>query len=117
MARASSTAPPTPLRQPGSSFKIFVYLTALLTGKYHKDTIVDACGICIGDYCVHNFDGESGGAMPLYIGARAVLQHRRDLDVGEDRRGLLAAEAEPITWARSPRSAAPRSSRRREKWG
>ena len=23
-------------------------------------------GICIGDYCVHNFDGESGGAMPLY---------------------------------------------------
>ena len=23
------------LRQPGSSFKIFVYLTALMTGKYH----------------------------------------------------------------------------------
>jgi penicillin-binding protein 1A len=53
-------------RQPGSSFKIFVYMTALLTGKYHKDTVVDASGICIGDYCVHNFGGESGGAMPLY---------------------------------------------------
>ena len=26
-------------RQPGSSFKIFVYMTALMTGKYHKDTI------------------------------------------------------------------------------
>ena len=26
------------LRQPGSSFKIFVYLTALLTGKYHGNT-------------------------------------------------------------------------------
>ncbi len=53
-------------RQPGSSFKIFVYMTALLTGKYHKDTTVQAGGICIGDYCVHNFGGESGGAMPLY---------------------------------------------------
>ena len=54
------------MRQPGSSFKIFVYLTALLTGKYHKDSVVDASPICIGDYCVHNFNGESGGSMPLY---------------------------------------------------
>jgi penicillin-binding protein 1A len=53
-------------RQPGSSFKIFDYMTALMTGKYHKDTTVQAGGICIGDYCVHNFGGESGGAMPLY---------------------------------------------------
>ena len=53
-------------RQPGSSFKIFVYLTALLTGKYHGNTPVDASSICIGDYCVHNFGGESGGSMPLY---------------------------------------------------
>ena len=54
-------------RQPGSSFKIFDYMTALLTGKFHKDTTVQAGGICIGDYCVHNFGGESGGAMPLYM--------------------------------------------------
>jgi penicillin-binding protein 1A len=54
------------LRQPGSSFKIFVYLTALMTGKYHAATPIDASSICIGDYCVHNYDGESGGAMPLY---------------------------------------------------
>jgi len=54
------------LRQPGSSFKIFVYLTALMTGKYHATTPIDASYICIGDYCVHNYDGESGGAMPLY---------------------------------------------------
>jgi len=53
-------------RQPGSSFKIFDYFTALMTGKYHANTIVQAGGICIGDYCVHNFAGESGGAMPLY---------------------------------------------------
>ena len=53
-------------RQPGSSFKIFVYMTALLTGKYHADTPVDASSVCIGDYCVHNYHGESGGIMPLY---------------------------------------------------
>jgi penicillin-binding protein 1A len=53
-------------RQPGSSFKIFVYLTALLTGKYHGDSEVDASPICIGDYCVHNFGGESGGVMKLW---------------------------------------------------
>ena len=54
------------LRQPGSSFKVIVYLTALLTGKYHPNTPIDASGVCIGDYCVHNFGGESGGNMPLY---------------------------------------------------
>src|SRR5271166_6305345 len=52
-------------RQPGSSFKIFVYMTALLTGKYHGNTPIDASAVCIGDYCVHNYHGESGGMMPL----------------------------------------------------
>jgi penicillin-binding protein 1A len=53
-------------RQPGSAFKIFVYMTALLTGNFHSDTPIDASGICIGDYCVHNFRGERGGMTPLY---------------------------------------------------
>ena len=53
-------------RQPGSSFKIFVYMTALMTGKYHAETPIDASSICIGDYCVHNYHGESAGSMPLY---------------------------------------------------
>jgi penicillin-binding protein 1A len=53
-------------RQPGSSFKIFDYMTALLTGKYHASTPIDASAICIGDYCVHNYHGERGGMMPLY---------------------------------------------------
>ncbi len=54
-------------RQPGSSFKIFVYMTALLTGKYHADTPIDASGICIGDYCPHNYHGEHAGIIPLYL--------------------------------------------------
>ena len=37
-----------------------------MTGKYHADTPVDASGICIGDYCVHNYHGESAGVIPLY---------------------------------------------------
>ena len=53
-------------RQPGSSFKIFVYMTALLTGKFHGVTPIDASSVCIGDYCVHNYHGESAGILPLY---------------------------------------------------
>jgi len=58
-------------RQPGSSCKIFVYMTALLTGKFDADTPIDASNICIGHYCVHNERGESGGMMPLY---RAIAE-------------------------------------------
>ncbi len=54
------------LRQPGSSFKVIVYLTALLTNKFHANTPVDASALCIGDYCVHNYHGERGGRMPMY---------------------------------------------------
>jgi penicillin-binding protein 1A len=53
------------LRQPGSSFKPFVYLTAVMTGKIHADTIVDASDVCIGDYCPHNFGGVHAGRLPL----------------------------------------------------
>ena len=53
-------------RQPGSAFKIFVYMTALLTGEFHAATPIDASGICIGAYCVRNYHGEAGGVAPLY---------------------------------------------------
>ena len=54
------------LRQPGSSFKVIVYLTALLTDKFHPNTAVDSSAICIGNYCVHNYHNERGGRMPMY---------------------------------------------------
>ncbi len=53
------------LRQPGSSFKPFVYLTALLTGKFHPDTIVTDAPVCIGDWCPHNFGNVYMGNVPL----------------------------------------------------
>ncbi|HLH47834.1 MAG TPA: transglycosylase domain-containing protein, partial [Roseiarcus sp.] len=73
-------------RQPGSSFKIFVYLTALLTGKYHMNTPVDASAVCIGDYCVHNFAGESAGIIPLYSALAQSLNTaaiRLSIKIGE----------------------------------
>ena len=73
-------------RQPGSSFKIFVYMTALLTGKFHGDTPVDASSICIGDYCVHNYHGESAGILPLYRALAESLNTaaiRMSIKIGE----------------------------------
>jgi penicillin-binding protein 1A len=73
-------------RQPGSSFKIFVYMTALLTGKYHADTPVDASSVCIGDYCVHNYHGESAGVLPLYKALAESLNTaaiRMSIKIGE----------------------------------
>ena len=53
-------------RQPGSSFKPFVYLTAIMTGKFTPSTIVVDSPVCIGDYCVHNYKNSYMGALPLY---------------------------------------------------
>jgi penicillin-binding protein 1A len=52
-------------RQPGSSFKPYVYLTALMSGKYKPTTIVTDRPTCIGNYCVHNYSGGYAGSMPL----------------------------------------------------
>ncbi len=73
-------------RQPGSSFKIFVYMTALLTGKFHSDTPIDASSVCIGDYCVHNYHGESAGVLPLYRALAESLNTaaiRMSIKIGE----------------------------------
>ncbi|MGO9133227.1 MAG: transglycosylase domain-containing protein [Methylovirgula sp.] len=53
------------LRQPGSSFKPFVYLTALLTGKFKPTTTVVDSPVCIGDWCPHNYGNKYMGAVPL----------------------------------------------------
>ncbi len=53
------------LRQPGSSFKPFVYLTALMTGKFKPTTIVVDGPICIGNWCPHNYKNKYAGSLPL----------------------------------------------------
>ena len=58
-------------RQPGSSFKPFVYLTALETGKFKPTTLVTDSPVCIGNWCVRNYEGEQMGTLPLW----AALAH------------------------------------------
>ncbi len=53
------------LRQPGSSFKPYVYLTALMTGKFKPSTIVVDSPVCIGNWCPHNYGGTYKGSLPL----------------------------------------------------
>jgi penicillin-binding protein 1A len=52
------------LRQPGSSFKPYVYATALMHGMKPSSTVIDA-PICIGNWCPHNYGGGYRGSMSL----------------------------------------------------
>ena len=58
------------LRQPGSSFKPYVYSAALIHGLKPTSIVVDA-PICLGNWCPHNYGHSYRGAMPLI----AALTH------------------------------------------
>ena len=64
MARASSTARSTPIRQPGSSFKPYVYTTALLNGFKPSSIMVDG-PVCIGNWCPQNYGHSYSGPVTL----------------------------------------------------
>jgi len=52
------------LRQPGSSFKPYVYATALANGYKPTSIVVDS-PVCIGNWCPHNYSGSYSGSMTL----------------------------------------------------
>ena len=54
------------MRQPGSSFKPYVYLTALLTGRYRPNSIVVDGPVCLGDWCPKNYERNYLGPVPLW---------------------------------------------------
>jgi penicillin-binding protein 1A len=53
-------------RQPGSSFKPYVYLTALMSGKFTPQTTVVDAPICLGNWCPKNYKGSYAGSMPMW---------------------------------------------------
>jgi 1A family penicillin-binding protein len=69
------------LRQPGSSFKPFVYYAAFATGKYGPDTTVIDAPVSYRDgdgwYFPRNYDGTFGGAMTI----RKALSVSRNIPV------------------------------------
>ncbi len=52
------------LRSPGSTFKLFVYLTALKEGMLPDDLVLDAPR-CFAGYCPRNFGNRYLGTVPL----------------------------------------------------
>jgi penicillin-binding protein 1A len=53
------------LRQPGSSFKPYVYATALDVGVVTPKSIIVDRPVCIGNWCPHNYSGGFAGAITL----------------------------------------------------
>jgi penicillin-binding protein 1A len=78
------------LRQPGSSFKPFVYLTALMTGKFKPSTIVVDAPICLGNWCPHNYKNSYAGHLPL------VEALARSLNTVAVRLSVAIGEADPV---------------------
>ena len=73
------------MRQPGSSFKPYVYATALQHGFKPTSIVVDG-PICIGNWCPHNYGHGYAGSMTLItalthsintIAVKPVGRHRR----------------------------------------
>jgi penicillin-binding protein 1A len=55
------------LRQPGSSYKPYVYAAALATGQWRPDSRVVDAPVCIGNWCPANYGRSFAGAMPLWL--------------------------------------------------
>jgi penicillin-binding protein 1A len=52
------------MRQPGSSFKPYVYATALANGFKPTSVVVDS-PVCIGNWCPHNYEDSFSGPVTL----------------------------------------------------
>ncbi|KQP12950.1 PBP1A family penicillin-binding protein [Methylobacterium sp. Leaf93] len=55
------------LRQPGSSFKPYVYAAGLAAGLYRPDTRVVDRPICLGNWCPQNYGRSFSGATNLTV--------------------------------------------------
>ena len=75
------------LRQPGSSFKPFVYAAALSTNpKLRPNSVVTDAPICLGNWCPQNYSRSFSGSMPLTSAlARSInsIPVRMSLEIGK----------------------------------
>jgi penicillin-binding protein 1A len=55
------------LRQPGSSFKPYVYAAALQSGGFKPTSVVVDSPVCIGNWCPKNYSGGYSGSMTLLM--------------------------------------------------
>ena len=53
------------MRQPGSSFKPYVYLTAMKYAGRKPNSIVVDSPVCIGNWCPKNYGGGYAGSVPM----------------------------------------------------
>jgi len=75
-------------RQPGSSFKPYVYLTAFETGKYTPKTVVSGGGAACGHWAPKNFAAGESNTMALHDAlAHSIntIAVKVSLDVGRDK--------------------------------
>lgn len=75
-------------RQPGSSFKPYVYAAALILGKRGPTSLVTDTPTCIGDWCPKNYSGSFAGRMTLTVAlARSINSIPVQLarDIGRDK--------------------------------
>ena len=90
------------MRQPGSSFKPYVYATALTNGFKPTSIVVDA-PICIGNWCPQNYGHGFSGSMTL---TQAIT---RSINIIPVRLSVSLGNG-------NQRSVAQRSSRPRRRW-
>ena len=60
------------LRQPGSSFKPYVYLTAMMAG-FKPTSHINGGPICVGNWCPRNYNDEKAGNITLTVGLQESL--------------------------------------------
>ena len=82
------------LRQPGSSFKPYVYATALMTGKFKPNSIVIDGPVCIGNWCPANYGHSYSGAVPLWSAlAKSInsipVKLTKEIGNGSDKAGRV----------------------------
>jgi penicillin-binding protein 1A len=74
------------LRQPGSSFKTYVYTAAFASGRFTPDSVVTDAPLCIGNWCPRNYGRRFAGKTKLitaYAKSINTIPVRLGVEVGQ----------------------------------